>query len=62
MSDDPTQQIAVRLPESLIARLEAHAARLKRQNPALRLTRADAVRVLLTERLDQVEAQDRAAQ
>lgn len=55
-------QVALRLSNELTGRVAKHAERLRRKNPGLNLTRADAFRVLLTERLDQVEAEERAAQ
>jgi hypothetical protein len=47
---------AVRLPVVLIERLDAHAARLRGESPGMEVTRSDAIRSLLTEGLDRVEA------
>ena len=52
---EPTIQTAFRLPEGLLARVDAYAEQLKAERPGLPATRADAVRVLLTLALDQVE-------
>lgn len=49
----PTQQIAVRLEEDLIGRLDMVAKKLSR--PGLELTRTDAVRVCLLTGLQQIE-------
>lgn len=49
----PTQQIAVRLEEDLIKRLDLVAQKLSR--PGLELTRTDAVRVCLLTGLQQIE-------
>lgn len=47
-----------RLPADLLKRLDAHAKRLQRRNPGLRVTRADAVRQLLLSALEAEEAND----
>lgn len=52
MSTDETQQTAFRLPTSLINRLDTYAARLSAVH-GLPVTRADAVRLLLTRGLDE---------
>ncbi|HEX8108006.1 MAG TPA: hypothetical protein VF516_09780, partial [Kofleriaceae bacterium] len=51
----PTPQVAFRLPDSLIARLDRHVDRMTTEHPGLDFTRADAVRSLLTRALDQIE-------
>lgn len=51
-----TKQIAVRLPVDLLDRLEAHASRMKAGAPGVGVTRADAIRALLLDALDRVEA------
>lgn len=48
-----TQQMAFRLPKSLIKRLDAHVARLRKDQPGMTVSRADAVRVLLSRALDE---------
>jgi hypothetical protein len=52
MSNEPTKQVAFRLPESLVKRIDGYAAALSRAQPGIEFTRADAVRVLLTRALD----------
>jgi predicted DNA-binding protein len=42
-----TRQTAFRLPEDLLERLDAYAAKLTRELPGLQVNRADAVRRLL---------------
>jgi DNA-binding transcriptional MerR regulator len=59
MPKEATTQVAFRLPDSLIARLDRHTARMTKENPGLDFSRADAVRSLLTRALDQVEATKR---
>jgi predicted DNA-binding protein len=56
MSADPTQQTAFRLPLSLLERLDLHAERLRAEQPGLKITRADVVRLLLTRALDALDA------
>ncbi len=51
---EPTIQCAFRLPESLVARVDAYADRLNEDRPGMGASRADAVRVLLTRALDAV--------
>jgi hypothetical protein len=52
MSNEPTKQVAFRLPESLVKRIDGFAATLSRAQPGIEFTRADAVRLLLTRALD----------
>lgn len=52
------QVVPFRIPDELVKRLDKHADRLRREQPGLRVTRADALRVLLTEALDQKEARN----
>ena len=56
---EPTTQVAFRLPDSLIKRLDQHVARMDADNPGLTFARVDAVRLLLTRALDQVEGAKR---
>ena len=54
---EPTEQVAVRLPEGLLRRVDRHVERLTAQTPlGISVTRADAIRVLLHEALEAVEA------
>ena len=48
--------IPFRLPIDLVKRLDKHAERIQRAHPGLNVTRADAMRSLLTEALDREEA------
>jgi len=52
----PMKVIPFRLPADLIKRLDKHAERMQAAQPGLQVTRADALRVLLTEALDREEA------
>jgi hypothetical protein len=52
MSTERTKQVAFRLPESLVKRLDDYAEELAHAQPGLTFTRADAVRVLLVRALD----------
>lgn len=47
---------AFRLPPDLMKRLDRYAERLRTEQPGLRVTRADALRLLLNEALDGKEA------
>lgn len=58
--EDPMTQLAVRLPKSLVERLERHAARMRRAAPGVSITRVDAIRALLNEGLVRAEAGDTA--
>ena len=64
MSQVKTDQIAVRLPADLLARLEAYAAHVTEHAGGLAtVTRADVIRVLLARFLDNLEtelAEDKA--
>ena len=51
----PTTQVAFRLPNDLLERVDAHAERLRRDVPGIDPTRADVVRVLLVRALEAVE-------
>jgi predicted transcriptional regulator len=55
---NPMQVVPFRVPDELVKRLDKYAARLRREQPGLRATRADALRMLLTEALDQKEARN----
>jgi predicted DNA-binding protein len=55
-----TIQLAFRLPDSLVARVDAYAKRLNATTPGLDVTRTDAVRALLTQALDRVEAKGKS--
>lgn len=53
--NDPTTQLAIRLPKSLVERLEQHAARMRRASPGVNIARVDAIRALLNEGLAKAE-------
>ncbi|HEY2027850.1 MAG TPA: hypothetical protein VGH20_01465 [Myxococcales bacterium] len=54
----PTKQTAFRLPHELLARLEAHRGKLNERNAGANLSLADAVRMLLTRALNDVEKEE----
>lgn len=56
MPKEPTTQVAFRLSDRLIARVDRHAKRLGKAERGVEFSRADAVRDLLTRALDVVEA------
>lgn len=58
---ESTKQVAFRLPESLVARLDAYAEQLSIAQPGIAFTRADAVRLLLTRALDATSAPKKRA-
>jgi hypothetical protein len=49
-------QLVVRLPGSLVGRVDAFAERMREELPGVRFARAEAVRVLLTRALDRLKA------
>lgn len=49
------QSVAFRLDVTLLARLDAHAARMSAATPGVTFTRSDVVRVLLLQGLDTAE-------
>lgn len=53
---EPTVQVAFRLPESLVERLDTFVERQREALPGLNFTRADAARILLMRGLDAAEA------
>lgn len=48
---DPMGLYAFRLPDALIADVDRYGKRLEAERPGIRVTRADAVRALLTQAL-----------
>jgi hypothetical protein len=52
MPREPTTQVAFRLADRLLSRVDRHAKRLADEHPGLQFSRADAVRDLLTRALD----------
>jgi hypothetical protein len=61
MAKEPTVQVSFRLPEGLLRRLDAYAARMGAELPGIEFGRADAVKSLLTRALDQVDARPRGS-
>jgi len=52
-------QVAVRFPADLLGRLERYLERLRGERPGLTVSRADVVRMLVHERLSEIEAEDK---
>lgn len=59
-TSEPTKQLAIRLPESLVERVEGHVARMRRASPGVDVRRADAIRALLFDALDRAETEGKA--
>lgn len=57
MADEDLRQVNLRLPGALIDRLDAQAERLRRRSPGILYSRADVIRSLLLQGLDQAEAE-----
>ncbi len=53
-------QVAFRLPDRLVARIDRHAKRLARDQRGVQFTRTDALRDLLTRALEEVEREEEA--
>ncbi len=51
MAEEPTQTLAFRLPDSLVARLDVYIEKVNASMPGLGFSRAQAVRVLLEKSL-----------
>ncbi len=51
-----TVQVAFRLDEELVKRLDKYAKQMERDMPGFNVSRADAVRILLTRGLDNAES------
>ena len=60
MPHEPTTQVAFRLADRLLSRVDRHVRRLGKASPGLRFTRADAARDLLTRALDSVESEGKS--
>lgn len=50
------KQVAFRLPSELVDRLDEYAEQVRRENPGMRVTRADVVRMLLSRGLARIDA------
>lgn len=57
--DKPTQQVAFRLPASLVERVDEFARQMSEAQPGFVASRTDAARVLLTQALDGAERKKR---
>jgi hypothetical protein len=55
---EPTTQVAFRLPDRLLARIDRHAKRLAKEQRGVQFTRTDAIRDLLGRALDEAEGKD----
>jgi hypothetical protein len=53
---EPTTQVAFRLADRLLERIDRHVQRMAKEHPGIEFTRVDAVRALLTKALDGEEA------
>jgi len=51
-----TVQVAFRLDEELVKRLDKYAKQMEREMPGFKVSRADAVRLLLIRALDKIES------
>jgi len=52
---DKTTQVAFRLPNTMLERVDEHVQRMNEANPGLEFSRVDAVRTLLARALSDVE-------
>ena len=59
-TSDPMPKVPLRLPHSLVQRLDRHADRLARRIPGATITRSTAIRVLLSQALARAEAEARS--
>jgi len=53
-----TQQTAFRLPVTLLKRLDAYTDSLRADQPGMIIARADAVRLLLTKAMDDLDTKE----
>lgn len=60
MDDDVNVQTAIRLPTSLIDGVDEYAERLRRRTPGIKITRSDAVRMLLLRGLEEATRRARS--
>jgi len=58
MEREPTQQVAIRMETSTLAKLDELAERMERATPGLRVKRAAAIRVLLGLGIEAFEKQE----
>lgn len=55
---EPTTQVAVRLTDRLLARIDRHAKRLGKEQRGVQFNRSDAIKDLLVRALDVAEHKD----
>ena len=53
---EPTMQVGLRLPRSVVKRIDLHVERLRKETGLLGVTRTDAATALLVRGLDAVES------
>ena len=58
MPSEPTTQVAFRLSDRLLERIDRHARRLGKGQRGVQFTRTDSIRALLSRALDLVEGKD----
>lgn len=58
MPQEPTTQVAVRLTDRLLSRIDRHAKRLGKEQRGVQFNRTDAIKDLLVRALDVVESKD----
>jgi hypothetical protein len=56
---EPTVQVGLRLPRSVVERIDRHAERLRKETGLLGVTRTDAATALLVQGLEAVEPRTR---
>lgn len=56
MPSEPTTQVAVRLTNRLLARIDRHAKRLGKEERGVQFNRTDAIKDLLVRALDTLES------
>jgi hypothetical protein len=55
MKDIASQQTGIRLPAEIIERLDQQVERMRKRTPGVRITRSDAMRILLARALGEAE-------
>ena len=54
---ETTTQVAFRLPDELLRRIDRHAERMREGQPGVNVSRTDVVRMLLTRALEHAEGE-----
>jgi hypothetical protein len=57
ISRETTTQVAFRLPDELLERVDRHAERMREAQPGVNVSRTDVVRMLLTRALEHAESE-----